>query len=111
MILNAFALIELFIGSLSLLLIAVSALSAFHFNRRMVMSERPDERSRAKDRVHLSFLLLSTAFILRLAAWPLFYILLQSYIPLIPGAMCIFGVTQVRPGFVLFLQLWKPMAF
>ncbi len=111
MILNAFALIALFIGGLSLLLMVASAVSAFHFGRRMKWIEGPDERARTKDLVHLSFLLLCTAFILRLAAWPLFYILLQSYIPLIPGAMCIFGVTQVRPGFVLFLQLWKPLSF
>ncbi|MDM7996359.1 MAG: hypothetical protein QUT30_11845 [Acidobacteriota bacterium] len=111
MILNPFALTALFVGVISLLLIAASVVSAFYFSRRMKQGADADERATAKDRVHLSFLLIATAFILRLASWPLFYILLQSYIPLIPGAMCIFGVTQVRPGFTLFLEIVKPAAF
>jgi len=111
MILNPFALTALFVGAISLLLIAASVVSAFYFSRRMKQSDSVDERAAAKDGIHLSFLLIATAFILRLASWPLFYIVLQSYVPLIPGAMCIFGVTQVRPGFTLFLEIVKPAAF
>src|SRR5262249_16054841 len=42
----------------------------------------------------LAFLLLG----LNLAAWPLLYLLLQSYVPEWPGVMCIYGVTQVGTG-------------
>jgi hypothetical protein len=111
MILNAFALILLFIDAVSLLLIAGAGASAFHFYRQTERSQGVDDQLRAKDRLHLSFLFLSTAFFIRLAAWPLFYILLHSLIPLVPGAMCIFGVTRVMPIFVAFLQVLKPVTF
>jgi hypothetical protein len=111
MILNAFALILLFVDAISLLLVAGAGASAFHFYRKMERSEGIDEQLLAKDRLHLCFLFLSTAFFIRLAAWPLFYILLHSLIPLVPGAMCIFGVTRVMPKFVAFLQVLKPVTF
>jgi hypothetical protein len=111
MILNAFALTLLFVDAISLLLIIGAGASALYLYRQAKRSESIDERWRAKDRLHLPFLLLSTAFFIRLAAWPLFYILLHSLIPLVPGAMCIFGVTRVMPKFVAFLQVMKPVTF
>ena len=111
MVLNPFALTYLFVGTISLLLIVAAALSALYFHREMKSREGADERARAEIRIHLSLLFLFTAFLLRLATWPLFYILLQSLIPVVPGAMCIFGVTQVMPVFVTFLQVLKPLAF
>ena len=111
MVLNAFALISNFVGLISLLLTVGAALSALHFHRRLKASESPDERVRAETRIHLSLLLLFTAFLVRLATWPLFYLLLQSLIPIVPGAMCIYGVTQVMPALTLFLQILKPLAF
>jgi len=111
MILNTFSLISLFVGFISLFLMAAAVLSALHFYRQMRSVEGADNKFRAKDRIHLSFLLLATAFLIRLASWPLFYILLQSYIPLVPGAMCIYGATRVMPAFTAFLQILKPLAF
>jgi hypothetical protein len=111
MILNPFALTSIFTGIVSLLLIAGAAISALYFHRQMKHSVGPDERARAEIRIHFSLLLLFTAFVLRLIAWPLFYILLQSLIPIVPGAMCIYGVTQVMPALISFIQLFKPMAF
>jgi hypothetical protein len=73
--------------------------------------ENLDEKSRAQDRLHLCYLFLSTAFLIRLASWPLFYLLLHSLIPVVPGAMCIYGVTRVMPAFVTLLQILKPLAF
>jgi hypothetical protein len=111
MVLNPFSLTTLFVGTISLLLMAVSAVSALYFYRQLKNSEGIDERVRAQSSIHLSLLLLFTAFLLRLAAWPLFYILLQSLIPIVPGAMCIYGVTRVMPVFIAFLQVLKPLAF
>ena len=111
MILNTFALASLFVDVLSLLLIAGAAGSALYFRRRIVRSEYIDERSRARNGLHLSFLFLSTAFFIRLASWPLFYFLLHSLVPVVPGAMCIYGVTKVMPAFVSFLEILKPFAF
>jgi hypothetical protein len=49
--------------------------------------------------------------LIRLFDWPLFYVTLQSFIQDIEGAMCIFGVTQVRPSLTRFLELLKPIIF
>ena len=40
------------------------------------------------------------AALLVLLGWPLLYVTLQSYVHRIPGAMCIYGVTQIAGGFV-----------
>jgi hypothetical protein len=48
---------------------------------------------------------------MRLINWPLFYATLQSFITDVEGAMCIFGVTQVKPGLTRFLELLKPINF
>jgi hypothetical protein len=55
---------------------------------------------------------------LNLASWPLFYLLLQSYVAEWPGVMCIYGVTQIGagslgpsrflPGLLATLQVVKP---
>lgn len=111
MLLNPFALISLFVGAISLFLMAAAVFSALFFYRRLRGSEGADEKAQAENGIYLALLFLFTALLLRLVAWPLFYILLQSLIPLVPGAMCIFGVTQVKPIFVAFLQLLKPLAF
>lgn len=111
MILNPFSLTLLFVGTISLLLMTASAMSAIYFYHQYKRSEGIDERVQAQSRIHLSLLLLFTAFLLRLATWPLFYILLHSLVPIVPGAMCIYGVTQVMPAFIAFLQTLKPLAF
>jgi hypothetical protein len=56
--------------------------------------------------------------VLSVGAWPLFYLVLQSYVPLWPGVMCIYGVTQVGanshgisrilPALLNWLQILKP---
>ncbi len=111
MVLNPFALTSIFIGSLSLLMMASAALSALCFYRQWTESEGADEKARAETRIHFSLLLLFTALLIRLVTWPLFYLLLQSLIPIVPGAMCIYGVTQVKPMFTAFLQILKPLTF
>src|SRR5262249_23750255 len=62
----------------------------------------------------LAFLLLGLNF----ASWPLFYLLLQSFVREMPGVMCIYGVTRFGsgsigparflPGLILALQITKP---
>jgi len=49
--------------------------------------------------------------LIRLINWPLFYVTLQSFISDIEGAMCIFGVTQVKVGLTRFLEFLKPTNF
>jgi hypothetical protein len=54
---------------------------------------------------------MAIVLIIRLINWPLFYVTLQSFIPDIEGAMCIFGVTQVKVGLTRFLEFLKPINF
>jgi len=59
---------------------------------------------------HLAYLLLLTAFGLRLLSWPLFYVSLGSAVPYVEGAMCIFGVTRLQPLWANLLQLLRPLS-
>ncbi len=73
-----------------------------------------------ENRFYLLFLLSFLLLGLSLVAWPLLYLLLQSYVPQWPGVMCIYGVTQIGagsqgasrwlPGLVATLQWLKPAA-
>ncbi|MEJ2245677.1 MAG: hypothetical protein P8Y80_06285 [Acidobacteriota bacterium] len=60
---------------------------------------------------YLIFLLACVVLSIRMLAWPWFYLMLQSFVMEVPGAMCIFGVTQILPSTVKFLQIIKPLSF
>ncbi|HHT9130816.1 MAG TPA: hypothetical protein ACFYEC_08145, partial [Candidatus Brocadiaceae bacterium] len=60
---------------------------------------------------YLIFLLACVTIAIRMLAWPWFYFMLQSFVSEVPGAMCMFGVTQILPSTVTFLQIIKPIAF
>jgi hypothetical protein len=81
-------------------------------------SASPAEGERdPESRSHLLFLLAFLLLGLNVASWPLFYLLLQSFVREIPGVMCIYGVTRFGtgslgpsrflPGLVSALQLTK----
>lgn len=97
MILNAYAVLCAFVAALELfcsLLVAGLGVAAWRAARRpgALTSERREERS-----VLLS-LSAGLLLLLSLASWPLFYLLLQSYVPQWPDVMCIYGVTRVGTG-------------
>jgi hypothetical protein len=98
MILNAYAVLDGFISLLRLfsgLLVIVLAAFAWRQWRRAPL---PEQRQTLEDRSYLLFLLSFLLLGLNLASWPLFYLLLQSYVPQWPDVMCIYGVTQVGKG-------------
>jgi hypothetical protein len=116
MVVNAYAILDAFLVALRLILgtaIVTLALSAFR------------RESGADGRLHTeeqgSFLFLSAATLLGLSvvSWPVFYLLLQSYVSQWEGVMCIYGVTQIGagsmgparflPGLLHALQLSKPL--
>jgi hypothetical protein len=98
MILNAYAVLDAFL-SLGRLLVGLLVLGFGVSAWRMTWREPTPERSKAlEDRVALLYLLASLLLGLNLVAWPLLYLLLQSYVPEWPGVMCIYGVTQVGAG-------------
>ncbi len=98
MILNAYAVLDGFISLLRLglgLLVLVLGLAAWRAWRRRPASEG---RAALEDRGYLLFLLAGLLLWLNVVAWPVFYLLLQSYVPQWPGVMCIYGVTRIGLG-------------
>jgi hypothetical protein len=98
MILNAYTVLDAFTSLLRLLfglLVVAQALPAWwHWNAAL-----PSERKRfLEDRSYLLFLLAILLLVLNVASWPLFYLLLQSYVSEWPGVMCVYGVTQIGTG-------------
>lgn len=111
MILNALSISMIFIGLLSALLVIWGGASSFLLYRRWKESSTQEERTSLEDRSYLVLLIMVIVLLIRLINWPLFYGTLQSFIHDIEGAMCIFGVTQVKPGLTLFLEYLKPINF
>ncbi len=119
MILNAYAVLDGFLSLLRLglgLLVLWLGLTAW----RTWLRQPPaaEGRQDLEDRGYLLFLLAGLLLWLNVVAWPIFYLLLQSYIPEWPGVMCIYGVTRIGlgsrgparhlPALVTTLQATKP---
>jgi hypothetical protein len=117
MIINAYAVLDGFLGVLRFgfgLLAIYLAVVAWSASRR-----GDDGRPQAREeRGTLLVLTASVLFILSLVSWPVFYLLLQSYVPVWESVMCIYGVTQIGtgsvgaarflPGLLVAMQLLKP---
>jgi len=99
MILNAYAVLDAFVGLLRLglgVLVLGLGLAAW---RAWSRAGHGDEGRRAlEDRSYLLFLLGGVLLALNVVAWPIFYLLLQSYVPEWPAVMCIYGVTRIGSG-------------
>jgi hypothetical protein len=99
MILNAYAVLDIFVSLLRLLLsFAVIGLGV----AAVLQTRAPltaDDRPTAENRTYLLFLIAGLLLGLSVLSWPLLYLLLQSYVPEWGGqVMCIYGVTQVGKG-------------
>ena len=111
MILNALSITILFMSTLSIFLMIWGGISSFFLYKKWGKPFTPEERTLLEDRSYLVLLILAIVLMMRLINWPLFYATLQSFITDVEGAMCIFGVTQVKPGLTRFLELLKPINF
>ena len=111
MILNALSITLIFISALSVLLTIWGGISSFILYRGWGRPCTPEEKASLEDRSYLVLLIMVIVLLIRLFDWPLFYVTLQSFIHDIEGAMCIFGVTQVRPSLTRFLEFLKPIIF
>jgi hypothetical protein len=119
MIVNAYAVLDAFLSvlRLGLSLFTFGLALAAWWNWRQARSS-PEARQTLEDRGYLLYLLSGLLLGLNVAAWPIFYLLLQSYVPEWPGIMCIYGVTQIGagsvgtsrflPGLLETLQVLKP---
>jgi len=111
MILNALSITMIFIGALSGLLAIWGGISSLILYRKWKRPAAPEEKSSLEDRSYLILLIMVIVLLVRLINWPLFYVTLQSFISDIEGAMCIFGVTQVKVDLTRFSETLKPITF
>lgn len=111
MILNALSVTTIFVGIVSAALMTWGGITSSLLSWRWRKATTTEERTKLEDRSYLVLLIAVAILVVRLLNWPLFYGTLQSFIPDIEGAMCIFGVTQVRPAFTKFQEILKPMVF
>jgi hypothetical protein len=119
MILNAYAVLDGFLTLLRLLLAVLVIALGFSAWRAWRRAANSEARGAVEDRGYLLLLLALVLLFVNLASWPLFYLLLDSYVPQWPGVMCIYGVTQVGkgsegpsrflPGLLQTLQMLKPV--
>jgi hypothetical protein len=111
MIFNAFTIIIFFIALLTGILALILAAFSFRIYQRWGKSLSDQEKSTIENRSYLLLLIAVVILSVKLLSWPLFYVTLQSYIPNIQGAMCIFGVTQAQPHLSSIAQIFKPVVF
>lgn len=111
MILNSFTILLLFISFITGMLSLILFLSSLSLYRKVLRVLSAEGKGLIEERSHLLLTIAITVFIIKLLVWPFLYVTLQSYIPYVQGAMCIFGVTQVQPGFSAFIQIIKPFVF
>lgn len=111
MILNVFSITETFIGLISLILMGWAGLLSLSLALRWKRASSVEEKSEVEKRSHLVLLVAVVVLGIRLLNWPLFYATLQSFVPDIDGAMCIFGVTQVKRTLTGISEIIKPIAF
>jgi hypothetical protein len=111
MILNALSITTIFVGIVSAVLMTWGGITSSLLSWRWGKATTTEERTKLEDRSYLVLLIAVVILVVRLLNWPLFYGTLQSFIPDIEGAMCIFGVTQVRPIFTKFQEFLKPVVF
>jgi hypothetical protein len=119
MILNAYAVLDLFFAAVRVLLSLFVIYQAGHCLKKAGQGRSPEDDRALENRSYLLFLLAVVLVVLNLTSWPILYLLLQSYVPEWPGAMCIYGITQIGagstgvsrflPGLLKFLQAAKPL--
>ena len=111
MILNVLSITEIFIALISLVLMIWAGILSLILFLRWRAAPTAEERSEVEKRSHLVFLVAVVLLGIRLFNWPLFYATLQSFVPDIDGAMCIFGVTQVKRITTGTSEIIKPVSF
>jgi hypothetical protein len=99
MIVNSYAVLDAFVSllrlGLGLLVLWLGFAALLRWARH---PEGPEDRKTLEDRCYLLYLLAGLLLVLNVASWPLFYLLLQSYVPQWPGVMCVYGVTKIGTG-------------
>lgn len=110
MILNSYAVLDGFVSLLRLslgLVVLGLALSSWRTWRHR--TQTVEGREFLENRGYLFLLLAGLLLVLNVVAWPIFYMLLQSYVPEWPGVMCIYGVTRIGTGSISISRFLPPL--
>jgi hypothetical protein len=110
-IINVFSISQIFVGILSAVLMIWGGIFSLILYRKEKNATSLEEKNRIENQSYLLFLIAMVVLIIRLLNWPFFYATLHSFIDDIEGAMCIFGVTQVKPHLTNFQEILKPVVF
>ncbi|HHT9126910.1 MAG TPA: hypothetical protein ACFYD6_14000 [Candidatus Brocadiia bacterium] len=111
MIINVYTFIMLFAAAVSLVIGAIILPLSYKLVTNWEKENNSEMKGRLERTGYLVLLIACVILAVRMASWPFFYFTLRSYVPEVPGAMCMFGVTQIFPHTVWFLQIIKPIAF
>jgi len=113
MIVNPWSVSALTIDLLSAALAGATVVSAV----RLIIGTRPGKEisgqgmTSQEERMYLAFWMGVVLLAVRFLAWPLFYLVLHSFISEIEGAMCIFGTRNMLPVLTRSLEVLKPLLF
>ena len=108
MIVNKYSILSLFVCTLGLVLAGALAATASWAARQIRRVRGELDASQAERSMHLATLIAVVCLVLLVIGWPLFYAMLDSFVPEIPGAMCIYGVTKVMPAMNALVQAATP---
>jgi hypothetical protein len=111
MIINVYTFIMVFVAIVSLVIGAIMLPLSCNLAIKWGKEKNAEAKGRLERTGYLVLLMACVILAVRMASWPFFYFTLKSYTSEIPGAMCMFGVTQILPHSVGFLQIIKPIAF
>lgn len=111
MIINVYTFIMLFAAIVSLVIGAIILPLSYKLATNWGKCKNSETKDKLERTGYLVLLIACVIFAVRMASWPFFYLTLGSYVPEVPGAMCMFGVTQILPYAVGFLQIIKPIGF
>ncbi len=99
MILNAYAVLDLFVVLLRCgVALIVAGLGCAALRKSNHVSTAGFDKATLEDRSYLLFSLALLLVGLNVLSWPLLYLFLQSMVSQWPGAMCVYGVTRIGAG-------------
>ncbi len=105
MVLNVYTIVNIFVSLL------LGGISLYLTVESVRFALRRSSGPEVQQRFYLTFHLAQVFLLIEALNWPLFYITLQSLVPYIEGAMCIYGVTQARQPLSTVIQLYRPLVF
>ncbi|HBA85945.1 MAG TPA: hypothetical protein DCZ95_17820 [Verrucomicrobia bacterium] len=114
MILNMYVVSYLLLSFLSLLVGGGAMVVGVRVALKWKAGHSSEEQYQLEKKVYLSMTLVMLGFYMRLALAPLWFLMLQSFVPSIPGAMCLAGVhlLQTPHSFIsTILKFVLPMAY